>query len=199
MEKNIDVCGITFNEKVGMFSHDYLKCCKYISSFGNSQHIFTKNLYSKLISTSQLLEDFLDFHGAKNNKEQYFYRELSATIRHLSISSYSQKHISNRLIFYNLKDTDEFEKEGTATLDFLKKTLLKLTPVILEEAKRLNILIPEDHFTEADFPGVVTSEMLEYDIDDIDRDLQKKNIVKIARVVKIFFITQLCLSMVLSF
>ena len=180
MEKNIDVCGITFNEKVGMFSHDYLKCCKYISSFGNSQHIFTKNLYSKLISTSQLLEDFLDFHGAKNNKEWYFYRELSATIRHLSISSYSQKHISNRLIFYNLKDTDEFEKEGTATLDFLKKTLLKLTPVILEEAKRLNILVPEDHFTEADFPGVVTSEMLEYDIDDIDRDLQKKNIVKIA-------------------
>ena len=180
MEKNIDVCGITFNEKVGMFSYDYLKCCKYISSFGNSQHIFTKNLYSKLISTSQLLEDFLDFHGAKNNKEWYFYRELSATIRHLSISSYSQKHISNRLIFYNLKDTDEFEKEGTATLDFLKKTLLKLTPVILEEAKRLNILVPEDHFTEADFPGVVTSEMLEYDIDDIDRDLQKKNIVKIA-------------------
>jgi len=180
MGKNIDVCGITFNEKVGMFSHDYLKCCKYISSFGNSQHIFTKNLYSKLISTSQLLEDFLDFHGAKNNKEWYFYRELSATIRHWSISSYSQKHISNRLIFYNLKDTDEFEKEGTATLDFLKKTLLKLTPVILEEAKRLNIPIPEDHFTEADFPGVVTSEMLEYDIDDIDRDLQKKNIVKIA-------------------
>lgn len=180
MEKNIDVCGITFNEKVEMFSHDYLKCCKYISSAGDSQHIFTKKLYSKLISTSQLLEDFLDFHGAKNNKEWYFYRELSATIRHWSISSYSQKHISNRLIFYNLKDTDEFEKEGTATLDFLKKTILKLTPVILEEAKRLNIPIPEDHFTEADFPGVVTSELLEYDIDDIDRDLQKKNIVKIA-------------------
>ncbi|MCJ7773997.1 MAG: HPr family phosphocarrier protein, partial [Desulfobacterales bacterium] len=70
--------------------------------------------------------------------------------------------------------------EGIATLDFLKNTLLKLTPVILEEAKRLSILIPEDNFTEADFPGVVTSEMLEYDIDDIDRDLQKKNIVKIA-------------------
>ncbi|MBW2365819.1 MAG: HPr family phosphocarrier protein, partial [Deltaproteobacteria bacterium] len=101
-------------------------------------------------------------------------------MRHWSISSHSQKHISNRLVFYNLKDAEEFEKEGTATLDFFKKILLKLTPVILEEAKRLNIPIPEDHFTEADFPGVVTSEMLEYDIDDIDRDIQKKNIVKIA-------------------
>ncbi|MCJ7774365.1 MAG: HPr family phosphocarrier protein, partial [Desulfobacterales bacterium] len=108
MEKNKDVCGITFNEKVRMFSHDYLKCCKYISEYETSQHIFTKKLYSKLISTSQLLEDFLDFHGAKNNQEWYFYRELSATIRHWSISSYSQKHISNRLVFYNLKDTEEF-------------------------------------------------------------------------------------------
>jgi len=180
MEKKNDVCGITFNEKVRMFSHDYLKCCKYISQHGDSQHLFTKKLYSTLISTSQLLEDFLDFHGAKNNKEWYFYRELSATIRHWSISSYSQKHISNRLAFYNLKDTEEFEKEGTAALDFLIKTLRKLTPVILEEAKRLNISIPEDNFTEADFPGVVTSEILEYDIDDINRDLQKKNIVKIA-------------------
>lgn len=180
MDKNIDVCGITFQEKVRMFSHDYLKCCKYILNYETSPHIFTKKLYSKLISTSQLLEDFLDFHGAKNNKEWYFYRELSATIRHWSISSYSQKHISNRLVFYNLKETEEFEKEGIATLDFLRKTLLKLTPVILEEATRLNIPIPDDTFTEADFPGVVTSEMLEYDIDDIDRDIQKKNIVNIA-------------------
>lgn len=180
MNKNIDVCGITFGEKVRMFSQDYLKCCNYIYKFGTSQHIFTKKLYSELISTSQLLEDFLDFHGAKNNKEWYFYRELCATVRHWSISSYSQKHISNRLVFYSLKDTEEFEKEGIATLDFLKTTLLKLTPVIIEEAKRLKIQIPEDSFTEADFPGVVTSEMLEYDIDDIDRDLQKKNIVKIA-------------------
>ena len=27
------------------------------------------SLYSKLISTSQIIEDFLDFHGAKNNKD----------------------------------------------------------------------------------------------------------------------------------
>jgi len=179
-ENPVESCEITFNEKVRMFSHDYLKCCKYICTFSNSPHIFTKKLYSKLISTSQILEDFLDFHGAKNNKEWYFYRELSATVRHWSISSYSQKHIANRLTFYNLKDTDEFEKEGIATLEFLKNALLKLAPVILDEARRLQIPIPEDDFTEADFPGIVTSEILEYDIDDIDRDVQKKNIVKIA-------------------
>jgi phosphotransferase system HPr-like phosphotransfer protein len=31
-----------------------------------------------------------------------------------------------------------------------------------------------------DFPGIITSEILDYDIDDTDKDLQKKNIVKIA-------------------
>jgi len=180
MHENNSVCGITFNEKVRMFSHEYLKCCLYISSLKTSQHVFTKKLYSTLISTSQLLEDFLDFHGAKNNQEWYFYRELSATVRHLSMSSYSQEHISNRLIFYNLKDTEEFEKEGTATLDFLTQTHMKLAPVILEEAGRLRIPIPENGFTEENFPGIVTGEMLEYDIDDIDGGLQKKNIVKIA-------------------
>ena len=101
MEFEQNACNISFSEKVRIFSVDYLKCCKYILSSNGDQPYFTKKAYSTLISTSQLLEDFLDFHGAKNSKNWYFYRELSAAIRHLSISSYSQKHISTRLNFYN--------------------------------------------------------------------------------------------------
>ena len=96
------------------------------------------------------------------------------------MADYSQTHISNRLVYYNLKDTEEFEKQGTATLYFLRKSLMKLAPVILEEARRLDIPSPEQRFTVADFPGVATSELLEYDIQDTDKDQQKKNVVKIA-------------------
>ena len=103
-------CDISFGEKVRIFSHDYLKCCAYIYSFDEPKHVFTKKLYSQLISTSQVLEDFLDFHGAKNSKDWYFYRELTAAVRHLSLGGYSQKHISNRLVFYELPDTKGFEK-----------------------------------------------------------------------------------------
>ncbi|MBW1836717.1 MAG: hypothetical protein JRI99_07140 [Deltaproteobacteria bacterium] len=173
-------CDITFAEKLGMFSHEYLKYCLYISNFDVSRYVFTKKLYSKLISTSQLLEDFLDFHGAKNSKDWYFYRELSATVRHLSLGGYSLKHISNRLAFYDLEDVEEFKKKGYETLDFLTNVLVKLAPVILDEARRLNIPVPEDSFEPKDFPGVSTSEMLDYDIDDKDKDQQKENIVKIA-------------------
>ena len=91
-------CEISFADKVRLFSHDYLKCCAYLAGGNLPAHAFTKKLYSKLIGTSQVLEDFLDVHGAKNNEEWYLYREISAAVRHLSLAAYCQKHIINRLM-----------------------------------------------------------------------------------------------------
>jgi len=180
MEFQKTVCDISFAEKVRIFSGDYLKCCVYITNFDSAQYLFTKMLFSKLIGTSQVLEDFLDYHGAKNSKEWYFYRELSAAVRHLSLAGYSQTHILNRIVFYGLPDSETFAKEGTANLYFLRKTLMKMAPVIVEEARRLKIPIPQESYDMEDFPGITTGEMLDYDIDDTDKDLQKQNIVKIA-------------------
>lgn len=173
-------CEITFSEKVNIFSDDYLKCCNYISKESATEYKYTKMLYSRLISSSQVLEDFLDFHGAKNNEDWYFYRELCSAIRHLSLGAYCQKHILNRLIFYDLQDIDTFGPEGKTTLSFFNRCLDQLAPVIIDEAKRLNIRIPTKEFKVDDFPEITTSEMLKYDIDDEAKDLQKKNIVKIA-------------------
>ena len=170
----------SFEKKVRIFSHDYLKCCVYISTVTDPKNEFSKKLYSKLISTSMLLEDFLDYHGAKNNKNWYFYRELSAAVRHLSLGANFQKHLTNRLAFYDLAEHSDFKKEGEVTLDFLTKTLIKMAPVILEEARFHAIAIPQDRFVADDFPSITTRDLLRYDIDDQDKDSQKKNIVKIA-------------------
>ena len=179
--KNKEIfCDFSFGQKVHIFSEDYLKCCCFLSKTDDPKNTFTKKLYSKLISSSMLLEDFLDFHGAKNNKNWYFYRELAATARHLSLGANFQKHISNRLVFYDLIDIGEFDKEGERTHDFLTQCLIKIAPVIIAEARRLNIIIPTEEFSSSDFPSVVTSEMLDYDIDDQNKDQQKRNIVKIA-------------------
>jgi len=169
-----------FAEKVRIFSNDYLKCCIYISGVDHFEVAFTQKLYSILVSTSMLLEDFLDFHGAKNNQNWYFYRELTAAIRHLSLAANFQKHISNRLVFYDLADVNDFPKQGETTLDFLNSALMKMAPVILKEAQRLKIPMPQSQYVPADFPGMVTNQMLDYDIDDKDKDQQKKNIVKIS-------------------
>jgi len=180
MKTTAPTTGNSFAEKVRTFSQDYLKCCIYISNVEKPEVVFTQKLYSRLVSTSMLLEDFLDFHGAKNNKNWYFYRELTATVRHLSLAANFQKHISNRLGYYDLEDVGDFPKEGETTLDFLTRALMKMVPVILKEAQRLKIRLPETLFSAADFPSVVTNEMLDYDIDDKDKDQQKKNIVKIS-------------------
>jgi phosphotransferase system HPr-like phosphotransfer protein len=154
--------------------------CTYISRDDVPRDTFTKKLYSELIATSQVLEDFLDFHGAKNNNNWYFYRELAAAVRHLSLSGYCQKHISNRLPFYNLSDKEAFEKEGKVTTEFLTTSLMRIAPVVIEEAKRLRISVPDGSFYPADFPPIVTCGMLDYDIDDAARSEQRKHIVKIA-------------------
>ena len=173
-------CEISFADKVRLFSHDYLKCCVYLAGGNLPAHAFTKKLYSKLIGTSQVLEDFLDVHGAKNNEEWYLYREISAAVRHLSLAAYCQKHIINRLIFYDLPDSDEFREAGQKCSLFLNKALMQLAPTIIDEARRLNIPIPTERFTAEDFPGITTSEMLNYTIDDEAKDVQKQHIVKIA-------------------
>jgi phosphotransferase system HPr-like phosphotransfer protein len=170
----------SFDKKVSIFSHDYLKCCRYITGMDDPQREFTKKLYSKLISSSMTLEDFLDFHGAKNNKDWYYYRELAAAARHLSLGANFQKHIANRLLFYDLLDYSEFQKDGDITFRFLTRSLMKMAPIILEEARLHGIAIPEDQFNNDDFPSITTGDLLRFDIDDQDKDLQKKNIVKIA-------------------
>ena len=171
---------ISFSEKMRLFSTDYLRCCVYLAGPPLPPHSFTKKLYSKLVGTSTVLEDFLDFHGAKNNKDWFFYRELAAAVLHLSLGGYSQKHILNRLVFYDLPDSTEFSEAGYQTTQFLNETLVKLAPVILNEAKRLEIPIPDDPFGPEDFPGITTSEMLAYTIDDESKQAQKTHIVKIA-------------------
>ena len=92
---------------------------------------FTKKFYSKLVASSHLVEDFLDFHGAKNNKNWYLFREMSAAVRHLSMAGYIQEHISNRLVFYELSNKAVFEKEGEQTRIFLGQTLISLAPPLL--------------------------------------------------------------------
>lgn len=177
---NDPFCEISYSEKVRIFSSDYLKCCMYISNRQTPDYVFTKKLYSKLIGTSQVLEDFLDFHGAKNSEDWYLYRELCATVRHLSLGVYCQKHILNRLIFYDIPDIEAFREQGEISLNFLNDALRNLAPVIIDEASRLNITMPEGSFGPENFPGITTGEMLKYDIDDDAKDVQKRNIVKIA-------------------
>ena len=177
-------CDISFKEKVNIFSFEYLKCLLFVNSLEFEEYLFTKKLCSKLITTSQLLEDFLDFHGAKKNKDWVFYRQLSATIRHLSLACYSQRHTLNRLTFYHLEgfDLELFHQEAVDTLKIIQDSIRLAVPVILDEAERLDICIPESAYSLNYFPGISSSEHLDPNIDDTANvtDHQRKNLTRIA-------------------
>ncbi len=176
-----EFCDLSFLQRVRFYSYNYLRCLLYIKgSEEKPENIFTKSLFSKLITSSHLLEDFLDFHGAKNNSNWYYYRELAASIRHLSLAGYTQKHVANRLVFYDIDAKDEFRKHGETVLSFITVSLMNLAPAILEEARRLDVYEPMEPYAENNFPGVASGEMLEYDIDDEDKDQQQDNIVRVA-------------------
>jgi hypothetical protein len=132
-----------------------------------------------MVASSKLLEDFLDFHGAKNNSKWYYYRELVSTVRNLSEASYSQKHIFKRLPLYDLAKTEGFRESGYDTHKFLVNSLRKISHNALEAAERLHIILPEKLFSWDDFPGIATQTALEFDIDDENLEEEKRNIIKI--------------------
>lgn len=179
----IESCDISFREKANIFSAEYLECILFINGLEAGKYIFTKKLCSKLITTSHILEDFLDFHGAKKNKEWVFYRELSATIRHLSLACYSQKHILNRLRFYSLdtSNLELFKQEARNTLQIIQDSIQLACPVILDAAQTLKISIPNNHYDSNYFPGITSAHQLEPNIDDtLVKTDQKKNLTRIA-------------------
>ena len=170
---------VDFAEKVHVFSEEFLRCCIYVCETESARETFTERLYARMVSSSKLLEDLLDFHGAKNNSNWYYYRELVSSVRNLSEASYSQKHISKRLPLYELAETEGFEDAGYATHKFLINSLRKISQDSIKAAERLHINLPEDRFLWDDFPGIATETRLEFDIDDENLEEEKKNIVKI--------------------
>ncbi len=176
-------CDISFQEKINIFSFEYLKCILFVVEQGSDDFLYTKKLYSKMITTSHILEDFLDLHGAKKNREWVFYRELSATIRHLSLACYSQKHILNRFKYYSFKEEryETFKLEALDTLKIIQDSIKLAAPVILNEAQRLNIRIPENGYNLSYFPGSTSTELLEHNIDNFNsRTQQRENLTRIS-------------------
>jgi phosphotransferase system HPr-like phosphotransfer protein len=176
-------CDISFKEKANIFSFEFLKCIRFISTIEDDTYLFTKKLFSKLIINSHILEDFLDFHGAKKNSEWLFYRELGALVRHIALACYSQRHILNRLTFYRLEYAGHelFKQEAIDTLRILQDSLKLAAPVILAEARRLQITIPRSGYNLSYFPGISSTQQLDHNIDEFTpRDNQKKNLTRIS-------------------
>ena len=68
----------------------------------------SERLFARLSYASKLVEDLLDYHGAKNNQLWYKYRELVASILNFSAAAFTMKHIVSRISFYEIGADNSF-------------------------------------------------------------------------------------------
>ena len=99
-----------------------------------------RKCYSNLIQQAELLESFLDEHGARQNKTWAFFTEYVASIRNLVIAGFFIKHLVDRYPFYNLRDSDEqketFYENVQVMLDFLNESILNLYQECLRRRRK---------------------------------------------------------------
>lgn len=113
------------------------------ASFPDKKRDANRKCYSNLVQQAELLESFMDEHGARQNKTWSFFTEYVASIRNLVIAAFFIKHVIDRYPFYNLRDSDEqkeqFFTEALGALDFLNQSILNLYQECLRAGKKNNL------------------------------------------------------------
>ncbi|MBM4311345.1 MAG: HPr family phosphocarrier protein [Deltaproteobacteria bacterium] len=123
---------------------------------------FSKKSLVALVKESIELEDFLDDHGARGNKNWLYYGEIVASLRGFAGTAYMINHILSRLKFYNLdaKNIDAFIRDAEKRLDFLYTSILALCATLADEAHRLGLTIPNPDIHEDEFADRIVVKVL---------------------------------------
>lgn len=104
-----------------------------------------KGYYSHLLTSTDLLEVFLDNAGARGNKNWLFFTELIASIRNFVIAASQLQHILDRYEGYDIRmpeeENKEFLKEATNTMDFFRNTLKQMVKAVKDEGKKIGLTI----------------------------------------------------------
>ncbi|MFP3867890.1 MAG: HPr family phosphocarrier protein [Desulfobacteraceae bacterium] len=161
------------------FSDELLELCQFFVHDSLDQERDTERLYARLIYASKLVEDLLDYHGARNNLSWYTYRELVASVLNFASALFTMKHIVSRMEFYEIGQEDSFLTASYKVHKLLFDTLFQLCRRLLEEAQHLGLSIPAFALKRERFSNLSSHQLLESDIADQNLLEERKNIVRI--------------------
>jgi len=146
---------------------------KTFNSFANlpdKKRDANRKCYSNLIQQAELLESFMDEHGARQNMTWAFFTEYVASIRNLVIAAFYVKHLVDRYPFYNLRDSDEqkevFFKEAQDALDFLNRSILNLYEECLRAGEKNHLDFSQDAEDPDQFSEVEVNKQLPKNAED---------------------------------
>ncbi len=149
---------------------------------GKHENKLNKKHYVSLVKESMELEDFLDDHGARNNKKWVFFGELIASIRNFSKTAYTISHIVRRINHYKLagKHVKAFTVDAKKQLSFLDQSILLLFSNLEIEAKSLGLTIPKGRLKDEDFIDSIAVKTLPQNIDESETTDVKAKMNRVA-------------------
>lgn len=141
----------------------------------------TRKCYSSLIQEAELLESFLDEHGARENKTWASFTEYVACIRNLVKAAFFCKHLVDRYPFYKLRDTEEvqgqFFKDSNVVLEFLNNSIQKLFLECIEEGEKNQLAVPETAIDPDNFALLEANKRLPKNVEGEEVNEQEDRII----------------------
>lgn len=168
-----------FIELVQAFADELLDICQFFVSQPDEKLPDTERLFARLAYASKLVEDLLDYHGAKNNQLWYKYRELVASILNFSAAGYTMKHIVSRISFYEIGAASSFIFASQLVHRFLINTLTNLCQELIAETKKLGLKLSKPTLVREQFANLSSNRFLEFDIHPQDLYDEKQHIVRV--------------------
>ena len=168
-----------FIELIDAFADELLDICQFFVSQADATLPDSERLFARLSYASKLVEDLLDYHGAKNNQVWYKYRELVASILNFSAAAFTMKHIVSRISFYEIGADDSFITASQLVHRFLINTLTNLCQELIVETKKLGLNLAPPTLVREQFTNLSSNRFLEFDILPQDLYDEKQHIVRI--------------------
>ncbi len=168
-----------FIELIDAFADELLDICQFFVSQAEYKLPDSERLFARLSYASKLVEDLLDYHGAKNNQLWYKYRELVASILNFSAAAFTMKHIVSRISFYDIGADNAFITASQIVHRFLINTLTNLCQELISETNKLGLKLSPPTLVWEQFSNLSSNRFLEFDILPQDLYDAKQHIVRI--------------------
>lgn len=160
---------------------DILRLSLFLEDFRNTEKIFNKKLFYAILTVSRDLEDFLDAHGAKNNRTWYYFRELVASARNFGFVAFLIEHIEKSYIGpEEQKVFQEYFEQTKPVKQYFNQVLVFIFKLIREEAQRLKIAFPPRGLTETYYYDIPANKLLPPNLNEKEVKNKRENIIKIS-------------------
>ncbi len=142
----------------------------------------SKKIYVALTKEAMELEEFLDDHGARNNKKWIFFGEIVASIRNYASTGYIINHILRRITFYKLSGShvSSFINEAQKRLAFLDESIISLFKHLKKEAQKLGVKNIPIKLKEQDYEDNIATKILPQNLNDEGVQDVQENVLRVA-------------------